>query len=136
MLERFRSSKPTSTSLTKSFDEKESNSEIDETEDEASSINDNETDIANLKNRLNILRQKLFQNFDTRDDDSGDYSTKLIESQFKERPPIQPKNVKSVSKQPVLLETNKFNSSNKTPKQSSINIESIDLKAKHLIEKR
>jgi hypothetical protein len=106
----------------------------------------NENDIESLKHRLNNLRQKLFTNFDHNDLDNNseneiNKSNDSLKKKFvQERPPIRPKLTPAASNQPVILETNnKFTSSNKSTKanpQASVNIESIDLKAKQLIDKR
>ena len=141
MLERFRHNKePSPSYLNKPNPELKTNKHVDrqesdQSDNESSSSNDNETDIENLKNRLNNLRQKLFKNDYENSLDEKDHKTKT-DSKTIERPPIQPKNVKMIAKQPILLETNKFNSSNKIKTNSNVNIESIDLKAKQLIEKR
>lgn len=109
----------------------------------------NENDIESLKNRLNNLRQKLFTNFDYNDLDQ-DYenetnkSSDSLKNRFVlDRPPIQPKYMMSAaSNQPVLLDSNnKFTSSHKSTTAKSnqpanLNIESLDLKAKQLIDKR
>ena len=109
----------------------------------------NENDIESLKNRLNNLRQKLFTNFDYNDlnnhcEDEINKSNDSLKNKFVlERPPIRPKFMlpPAASNQPVILDTNtKFTASHKSTKtnnrQASVNIESIDLKAKQLIDKR
>ncbi len=103
---------------------------------------DKEAGIVDLKNRLNILRQKLFNpNISTeckdQSDDDSYNENRIQHSKLDQRPPQIPK-IKL--KEPILVDTidNKFSSSNKSKKDYNniINIDSIDLKANQLIEKR